>query len=200
MVYSPPPDRDETTKAFKKRIYNALRTMERAAIGNKEMRIVKQWPQNDRDRVWRNLHTAWITDTLKSTWYNIIHDLIPTKERLAAIRLAASNQCDRCAKADTLIHRLTDCTPSADIWKWARSRLAAILRTDQQCIPNEWTTRHHFHLCPPQRHNATVWTIAHLVRYITNEHRLSLTDYIDFLRRARWKAYKMPRRMRIVGN
>ena len=48
--------------------------------------------------------------------------------------------------------------------------------------------------------NATVWTIAHLVWYITNEHRLSLTDYIDFLRRARWKAYKMPRRMRIVGN
>ena len=66
--------------------------MERAATGNREMRIVKQWPHNDWDRVWRNLHTAWITNTLKSTWYNIIHDLIPTQERLAAIRLAASKQ------------------------------------------------------------------------------------------------------------
>jgi len=130
MAYIPPPDRDDTTKAFKKRIYNTLHTMERAATGNREMRIVKQWPQNDWDRVWRNLRTAWITDTLKSTWYNIIHDLIPTKERLAAIRLAASNQCDRRAKADTLIHRLTDCTSSADIWKWTRSRLAAILIND----------------------------------------------------------------------
>jgi alkylhydroperoxidase family enzyme len=91
--------------------------MERATTGNREMRLVKQWPLNDWDRIWRNLHTAVITDTLKSTWYNIIHDLITTKKRLAAIRLVDSNQCDRCAKADTLIHRLTDCTPSADIWK-----------------------------------------------------------------------------------
>ena len=150
MAYIPHPDRDETTKAFKKRIYNTLHTMERAATGNREMRIVKQWPHNDWDRVWRTLHTAWITDTLKSTWYNIIQDLIPTKERLAAIRLAAFNQCDRRAKADTIIHRLTDCTPSADIWKWTRSHLAAILRTDQRCIRNEWTTRRQFHLWPPR--------------------------------------------------
>jgi hypothetical protein len=111
MAYISHPDRDENTKAFKKRIYNTLHTMERAATGNREIGVVKQWPLNDWDRIWRNLHTAVITDTLKSTWYNIIHDLIPTKEQLAAIRLADSNQCDKCSKTDTLIHRLTDCTP-----------------------------------------------------------------------------------------
>jgi hypothetical protein len=147
MAYIPHPDRDENTKAFKKRIYNTLHTMERAATSNREMRIVKQWPR--RDRIWKNLHTAVITHTLKSTWYNVIHDLMPTKERLAAIRLAYSNQRDRCAKANTLIHRLTDCTPIADIWKWTRSRLAAILLADQRYIPNEWTTRPQFHLWPP---------------------------------------------------
>ena len=76
-------------------------------------------------------------------------NLIPTKERLAAIRLAETNQCDRCAKVDILIHRLTDCTPSADIWKWTRTRLAAILRSDQRYIPNDWTTRPQCHIWPP---------------------------------------------------
>jgi len=146
MAYIPHPDRDESTKAFKKRIYKTLRTMDRAVTGNREMRIVKQWPRSDWDRIWRNLHTDAITETLKSTWYNIIHDLIPTKERLATIRLAETNQCDRCAKVDTLIHRLTDCTNSADIWKWTRTRLAAILRTDKRYIPSDWTTRPQFQL------------------------------------------------------
>jgi len=200
MAYIPQPDRAECTQAVKQRIYRSLHTMNRAGTGNREMRIVQQWPGSDWDSIWRNLHNKAITDTLKATWYTIIYDLIPTKVRLAAIRLAETNKCDRCAKVDTTIHRLTDCTPSADIWKWTRTRIAAILRTDQRYIPNDWTTRPQFHLWPPQRHNATVWTLAHLVWYITNEHRLSLTDYIDFLRRARWKAYKRPRQRRIVGN
>jgi hypothetical protein len=45
-----------------------------------------------------------------------------------------------------------------------------------------------------------MWIIAHLVWYVTKEHRLSLTDYIDFLRRARWKIYNRQRGMSIVGN
>ena len=200
MAYIPQPDRAECTQAVKQRIYRTLHTMNRAGTGNREMRIVQQWPGSDWDSIWRNLHNKAIRDTLKATWYRIIPDLIPTKVRLAAISLAETNKCDRCAKVDTTIHRLTDCTPSADIWKWTRTRIAAILRTDQRYIPNDWTTRPQFHLWPPQRHNATVWTLAHLVWYITNEHRLSLTDYIDFLRRARWKAYKRPRQRRIVGN
>ena len=185
MAYISPQDHNESAKTFKKRIHKTLPKMERAATGNSEIRIIKQLPQVDWNLVWKNLHTAPISETLKSAWYNIIHDLIPTKERLAAIHLADSNLCDKCAKTDTLIHRLTDCSPSADIWHWTRIRLAIISRTDQRYIPIEWINRPHFHLWPPQRHKATMWIIAHLVWCITKEHRLSLTDYIDFLRRAK---------------
>jgi hypothetical protein len=91
--------------------------------------------------------------------------------------------------------------PCTIVW-YVVAQSAEILRykPEGHGFSSEWTTRPEFHLWPPQRHNATAWTLAHLVRYITNEHRLSLTDYIDFLRHARWKAYKMPRRMRTVGN
>ena len=43
---------------------------------------------------------------------------------------------------------------------------------------------------PPQRQAALVWIIAHLVYYrLQSNRRLSLKDFMDFLRRARWKAY-----------
>ena len=43
--------------------------------------------------------------------------------------------------------------------------------------------------------------IAHLVEYrMQRQRRLSLSDYIDFLRRARWKDYQKAARQQIVGN
>jgi hypothetical protein len=41
-----------------------------------------------------------------------------------------------------------------------------------------------------QRDAAIVWMIPHLVVYrLQNQRRLSPTDYMDFLYRARWKEY-----------
>ena len=53
--------------------------------------------------------------------------------------------------------------------------------------------RQTFHFRPPQKHAAVVWIIADLVAYrMQTQKGLSLLDYTDFLRRARWKAYKQP--------
>jgi len=123
---------------------------------------------------------------MKAAWYHIIHDLVPTKSRLATIQLSASPQCDSCNKLDTIIYRLTNCSNSASIWRWTSARLAMMLQMDTRHIPAEWT-RPDFHLWPPQRHQAILWTIAHLVGFLDDERDLTLENFIDFLRRARWK-------------
>jgi hypothetical protein len=43
------------------------------------MRIVRKYPDANLKRLWINLHTAWISDAQKSTWYTVIHDLTPPK-------------------------------------------------------------------------------------------------------------------------
>jgi hypothetical protein len=53
-----------------------------------EMRIVRKYPTLSWQRVWSNLHTAGLSDAIKSTLYAAIHDILPTKERLATINLA----------------------------------------------------------------------------------------------------------------
>jgi hypothetical protein len=43
---------------------------------------------------------------------------------------------------------------------------------------------------PAQKQAAITWIIARLVNYrFQAERRLSLKDYLDFIRRARWKKY-----------
>jgi len=58
-----------------------------------------------------------------------------------------------------------------------------------------------FPLLAPQRQAAIVWSIAHLVEYrMQRKKRSTLSDYIDFLRRAKWKAYQKYPRQHRVGN
>jgi len=95
----------------------------------------------------------------------LIHDLIPTNDRLAKIQRIESNQCPHCDQPDTLIHRLTKCSEGAGIWRWTRFRTAIILRTDPQHTLMEWTVRPSFQFWPPQRHGAILWILAQMLYY-----------------------------------
>jgi hypothetical protein len=111
--------------------------------------------------------------------------------------LRTSNLCNHRRRLDTLLHRLTDCNEQA----WTLTRIAAILRIDPRHIPSEWTIRPGFQFWPRQKQGAILWIIAHMVSCCTqHSHPLTLTDYADFMRRARWKAYQAARQRDNVGN
>jgi hypothetical protein len=76
------------------------------------------------------------------------------------------------------------------IWNWTRAKLGLILRMDPPHISRTWPLRPDFHYWPPQRQTALIWILEHLVYYRIQTHRrLSLRDFMDFLKRARWKAH-----------
>ena len=172
-----------------------------AGSENKDMRIPGRHPAIPWAQVWTNLHKAWITDQLKSTWYKVIHEIVPTNDRLAAIRLADTDLCTDCGKTDSTSHRLMECGEGPVIWNWTRAWIVALLRTNPHVIPADWTLRPAFHFWPPSKQAAIVWLLAHMVAYqIQNQRHLSLLYHTDFLRRARWKAYQQPLRRNTVGN
>jgi hypothetical protein len=70
---------------------------------------------------------------------------------------------------------------------------------DQDYIPDTWLLRPDFLLWPPQRHKAVLWMLAHMAVFRTAD-ELSQHDYLDFLRRARWKLTSVPARKARVGN
>jgi hypothetical protein len=73
-------------------------------------------------------------------------------------------------------------------WTWTKQKLGIILRTDPKHIPKEWTIYPDLKIWPPQRRAAVRWILAHFVFYLLqNNRRPSLRDYMDFMKRARWK-------------
>jgi len=160
-----------------------------------------QHPTTTWSKVWGNLHAVWSSEELKAAWFMVIHDLIPINDRLDKIQRSAANNCQHCGRVDILIDRVTDCSEGADIWRWTRSRIATILRTDPKYTLPEWAVRPSFHFWPTQRNRAILWILTHMIYYRTQHwHRVSTIDYADFMGRARWKAYQTTRRREKFGN
>ena len=165
------------------------------------MRIETRYPEVRWDNVWTNLNTAWIPNKMKTTWYEVIHDIAQTNDRLATIRLRDDLHCTLCRKTDTILNHLTECKAAANIWDWTWERMALILRTSPRNINQEWTIRPDFNIGPPRRKQASMRLIAHMVYYCVNHwQQLMATDYADFLRRAKWKAYQKAQRRDRIAN
>jgi len=172
-----------------------------ALKGERNVRIMTQHSTASWSKAWGNLHAVWSSEKIKAACFMGIHDLIPTNDRLAKIQRSTTNNCQHCGRVDTLIHMLTECSEGADIWRWTRSRIAIILRMEPKYILPEWTVRTSFHFWPPQRHQAILWILAHMIYYRTQHwHRVSTIDYADLMRRGRWKSYQTTRRSEKVGN
>ena len=137
--------------------------------------------------MWKNPHAAELRDTIKSTWYTAIHDIIPTNERLAAIHLVPQKSYSYYRTTDILLHRITRCGKSPVIRNWARARIVEFLRIHPYVL-EEWTLCPLFQYKPEKRQAAVIWVMAQLVPYpLHTQRRLSLIDYMDFLHRARLK-------------
>jgi hypothetical protein len=73
--------------------------------------------------------------------------------------------------------------------------------TDPTQIPPEYVLKPQFSIWPPKRHGAVLWLLTQMVWFQTKESfTLSAQDYMDFLRRARWKAELRPGRQEQLGN
>ena len=201
MAYVQLTDQTESARNIRKRIYNTLVTLKKTGKPDPAMRIETLYPEIQWDTAWKNLNAAWIPNKIKTTWYRVIHDIEPTNDRLAKIKLRDEPLCNICSKTDTILHRMTECNATANIWKWTRELIAQILRTSPRNINPKWTISPDFNFWPPQRKQAILWIIAHMVFYcVNNWQQLKDTDYADFQRRSRWKAYQKAQRRERIAN
>ena len=82
MAYIERPKIEEHHRTYRKRVYWTLREMEEAGNPLRVMCIRQLYPTADWEKIWNSLHAA-----VRVNWYGVIHDILPTNERLHKIRL-----------------------------------------------------------------------------------------------------------------
>jgi hypothetical protein len=121
-------------------VYETMRTILLATKKPRDVRITLLYPKTDWGRVWSNVHATWAADAIKANWFRVIHDILPTNERLHTIRLTDSALCSTFGERDTITHRITECGEGREIWEWTRKRIAWKLRMDPAWIAQDPST------------------------------------------------------------
>jgi hypothetical protein len=109
-------------------IYRTLIHHGKIRSQQKQMRIVQKQPQARWGQTWRNIASPFLPATVSSEWYRVVHDIVPTNDRMHKIGLMDTDLCTTCRTPDTLEHKLTRCNITKIIWAWLACTLAKICR------------------------------------------------------------------------
>jgi len=60
-------------------MYTVMITLLQEVPNVEIMRIERRWPNTIWKIVWKNLWIAPVPESMKSAWYRVIHDIIPTR-------------------------------------------------------------------------------------------------------------------------
>jgi hypothetical protein len=182
-------EKEETDKRYKRLVYEIQSLAQHTKTDTIGMRMQLKFPHAKWKAIWKNINNKILLPRIRTIWYTIVHDIIPTNSRLHDINLHTTGNCQYCGKRDTLIHRLTACADTQILWSWMKNRVACYLRISAKAVEDVWITLPDFEIYPPQRQNATIWMIGHMLGYVYDNQSVTLQDFLDFLKRARWKEY-----------
>jgi len=97
-----------------------------------------------------NLSQAVVSDAKRSVWYVVVHDLVHTNVKLHSVHIITTDTCLKFGATYTLIHHLTECGATMNIWTWTTARLPMIHRTIPRRISQEWVFFPSFKIWPRQ--------------------------------------------------
>jgi hypothetical protein len=187
--------------SLRKHVYDTKCTMAAASSNVRLITVEAVHPNLNWTLIWRNLHTAWIADVLRSEWYVVIHGLLPTNDLLYTIVLMDAVRCHTCGQNYTTGHRILKCGEGRMLWRWTRARLAMMLRTSPDLISSECALRLSYYVWPAQRHGAVLWILAHFVHFrVQYRSQTTFLNYADFMRRTHWKVHHNPQHQNRTGN
>ena len=199
LAYIGPKKAEDKDDTYKQNVYKTLYSAKFHINVTLPIRVQEKHPHSNWTTIWKNINKLFLPTITRTTWYMVVHDIVPTNERLHKIKLHDTGECKDCRKKDTILHRYTECARAQGIWAWTKQRIAYILRTSTIEVKNEWICLPDYNIYPPQRHNAVIWLIGHMIGYIHNNETPTRQDYMDFLRRARKKIYSTHKRPSYCG-
>ena len=120
-------------------------------------------------QAWKRLGSAVLESHTRDTLLLVIHNKIPTVERLHRIGVKASNLCEVCpgGKVADLVHCFCECSRVERAWAWVRSRLVILLGDCASNVSN-WELLNLFF---PQTNfeNEILWLIGTTVQKFWSE-------------------------------
>jgi len=161
----------ESENTYKTHVYDTLRVFEGKKFVSRSLRIINIFPSINWHVMLVNLSLAVASDALRSMWYVVVHDLVPTNVKMHSIHFITTDSCLTFGATYTLIHSLTEYGATVDIWIWTTADFSGM------ALPSR-----NQNLAAP-KYQTTLWFLCYTVFYVVKIVRsLSALECMDFMR------------------
>ena len=145
-------------------------------------RVARNWPATNWAQVWANVNSKALPQHVRDTWYECVHDIVPTRALLHARkvdRTLTSPDCQHCTVPDTLQHRLTECGDADAIWGWLQRLLKQLLGRD---VEPDCLLRPDFRAGTRRQQAAAVWATGTMVAYLVGAEQAIAYKFIAHIK------------------
>lgn len=171
------------TSSLNRHIYTQLLS----GLPKVKMRIERHLNQNiNISQIWKNIDIKGIPIHVKSVWYSIIHDILPSRERLHRIFMIETDKCPYCNNTETILHRVFECHILQAMWDQSTIYLQCLLPANHVWLYPYKLLWPDFCFSPHSKHKAVLWIIAHTLYYsFQNYGHVHKDDYIHYIKNAK---------------
>jgi hypothetical protein len=146
-------------------------------------RVARKWPTTNWKQVWANVNSRALPQHARDTWYQCVHDIVPTRALVHARKvdsMLTSPDCQHCAVPDTMLHRLTECGDADAIWGWLQRLLKQLLDRD---VKPECLLRPDFRAATARQQAAALWATGTMVAYLAGGEQAVAYKFISEIKR-----------------
>ena len=158
--------------ALTARVYEDLRQQSLPS----SIRVEGVLPNTEWQLVWQNVGSRRLSMHARSTWFSIVHNLYPTRDKLHRHGSAPTDRCASCGRLDTILHRLTTCGQAAPVWTWLKEKISSTANITQ--VPQDFIIRPDLDIPDPKIRNTVVWTTGNTLALLLEPGSAPSLQYI----------------------
>ena len=135
------------------------------------------------ENIWRRLNRQVIDSPVKDILFMLIHNVLPTRDRLYRLRKCNSSQCTAGDGDEDVEHLFTSCTRTQVAWAWARRKIMNLM-TFNDGFPSNFELLHLSY--ETMMDDEVLWIIAQYCYYVWTIKQQTSHNYVvdvDKLRR-----------------
>ena len=139
--------------------------------------------------IWRRLNRPVIDSPVKDILFMVIHNVLPTRDRLYKLRKCNSSQCTAGDGEEDVEHLFTSCIRTQVAWAWARRKIMNLM-TFNDGFPSNFELLHLAY--ETMMEDEVLWIIAQYCYYVWGIKQQTSHNYVvdvDKLRRHLMQKY-----------
>ena len=129
------------------------------------------------EMVWERINHSVLEVKQREVMFLMVHNILPTKERLWRLNQVDSDQCDKMDGLEDVVHLFCSCKRSQVAWSWMRRKI--INRYPELQRLSDFEILHLLTLDHSDNPMDLIWLVANFVTYVWAKKTESSSYYID---------------------